>query len=268
MLQSKTIKAKLVPIRETTDADKAKMYQIFIKYYDNVTLKTFLKDFNKKDYVCMMRNRDNDIVGFSTMATIKVSYKGSTHLAIFSGDTIVEKKYWGSTALHLGFLSYLYLQRLRHPFSPIYWFLISKGYKTYLLMANNWKDYYPRYDKKPNPQIKDVMKLFCNSLFPGVYNDKTGLLIFGNDYQRLKENVAEIDEEMKRKYPKIAYFEEINPTWRDGTELPCLVEIDWFNILTSTVAFFVKKLFFKKKKCAAVTIERLPQANKESEYVA
>jgi hypothetical protein len=262
MLQSKKIKGHAVPIKKITDAEKAKMYQIFTKYYDNVDLETFLRDFNKKDHVCLMRRKtDNAIVGFSTVTKIKVSHNGSKNTAIFSGDTVIEKQYWGSTALHLTFLKYVLTQRIYHPFSNIYWFLISKGYKTYLLMANNFYDYYPRYDREHDPRISELTKLFCHSLFPGVYNENTGLLLFGEEYQKLKENVAEIDDEMKRKHPKIAYFEKLNPTWRDGTELPCLVEIAWVSYLKTYGNFILRKVLKKKSSTAAA--KRLPQVKRE-----
>ena len=64
-------------------------------------------------------------------------------------------------------------------------------------MANNWLHYYPRYDKKEDEQRKTIVKTFSNHFFEGFYDEKTGLLKFGDDYQRLKEDVAEITEEMK-----------------------------------------------------------------------
>jgi hypothetical protein len=33
--------------------------------------------------------------------------------------------------------------RVKYPFNEFYWLLISKGYKTYLLLANNYYVYYP-----------------------------------------------------------------------------------------------------------------------------
>jgi hypothetical protein len=252
-----------VPIKNITDADKQEMYHLFIKYYDNVGHTTFLRDFNKKEHVCIMRTKaGNAIVGFSTVTRIKVSHNGSRYMGVFSGDTVIEKKYWGSIAIHLCFLRYLFLQRLLHPFANIFWFLITKGYKTYLLMANNFYGYYPRYDREANPQLAELTKLFCHSLYPGIYSEKTGLLAFGEGYQKLKDNVANIDDEMKMKYPKVAFFEKVNPTWRDGTELPCLVEIAWFSLLKTSVVFILRKCL-KKKKRSNIAIERLPQANRE-----
>ena len=37
--------------------------------------------------------------------------------------------------------------------------------------------------------------------------------------------------EMMEKYPKIAYFEKVNPTWREGTELPCTCELTFASII-------------------------------------
>ena len=109
-------------------------------------------------------------------------------------------------------------------------------------MANNWLHYYPRYDKNHDEKRKTIIKTFSNHLFEGYYDEQTGLLKFGADYQRLKEDVAEITDEMKMKYPKIAFFEQINPTWREGTELPCIGDLDWFTLLWRPIPFAFRKI--------------------------
>lgn len=218
------------------------MYNLFIKYYDNVNFDDFSRDLDKKEHAIIMRENGSDaIVGFSTLAVIVLYHNGRKNVGIFSGDTVIDKKYWGYTAIHTVFIKYLVIQRIRHFASRVYWFLITKGYKTYLLMANNWSNYFPRYDKEYDPAVKSLTKCFCESLYPGVYDDATGLLTFGNEYQKLKQDVAEIDESMREKYPKIAFFEAANPTWREGTELPCLGEIDWPTIFKRSFAFFTRR---------------------------
>lgn len=108
-------------------------------------------------------------------------------------------------------------------------------------MANNWDNYYPKYNAKEDIKRKNIVKSFSNHLFANIYDDKTGLLNFGDDYQKLKEGVAEITEEMKQKSRKIAFFEEVNPTWREGTELPCIGDISWSFILWRPIPFGLRK---------------------------
>ncbi len=63
---------------------------------------------------------------------------------------------------------------------------------------------------------------------------------FGDDYQPLKGDVAPITDEMRRKSPKIRFFEEKNPQWVQGTELPCIGEIVWSDIFKYVQRFATK----------------------------
>ncbi|MCP4133839.1 MAG: hypothetical protein GY754_22915 [bacterium] len=232
--RKKAIQCAYTPLEKITVSDIKEMHSLFIKYYHNADLETFQKDINQKDGVFLVRQKsDNAIMGFSTVMKIKMNHNGKKIAGLFSGDTILDKKYWGSTAFNKPFFSYVLREKLKNPFTPFYWFLISKGYKTYLLLANNYQYYYPRFDDKndkKSKRMKAVIDTYCTELFPGYYDEEKGLLMFGNEYQKLKSNVAEITESLKAKYPKIAFFDEKNSTWREGTELPCVGEINVMGI--------------------------------------
>jgi hypothetical protein len=237
------IRADFYPLEKITDEDIKVMHSVFVKYYYNADYKTFVKDLKKKTGAILLKKIDDGtIVGFSTIGLIEKTIDRKRCLGIFSGDTVIEKEYWGLSNLQTAFLRFLVMTRIKNPLTKLYWFLITKGFKTYLLMANNWLHYYPRYDKMEDEKRKSIVKTFSNHLFEGVYDEKTGLLKFGDDYQRLKEGVADITDEMKRKYPKIAFFEQVNPTWREGTELPCIGDIDWFTIIWRPVPFAFRKI--------------------------
>ena len=63
--------------------------------------------------------------------------------ALFSGDTIVARECWNEQALTQiwGRLALALMDR--YPPGTLYWFLISKGYKTYLLLTNNFPTAFP-----------------------------------------------------------------------------------------------------------------------------
>jgi len=238
----KVIKADFYPLDKISSADIEAMHRVFVKYYHNADYETFARDLKKKiGAILVKRLDDKAIVGFTTIGIIEKEIDEKKCLGIFSGDTIIEKAYWGLPNLQTAFLRFMIRTRIEYPLTRIYWFLISKGYKTYLLMANNWDTYYPKYDTKEDTKRKNIVKSFSNHLFEGIYDEKTGLLNFGNDYQKLKEGVAEITEDMKKNSPKIAFFEEVNPTWREGTELPCIGDISWSFILWRPIPFALRK---------------------------
>jgi hypothetical protein len=75
-------------------------------------------------------------------------------------------------------------------------------------------------------------------LFPEFYDKEKGLLDFGENYQYLKGDIAEITEDMKEDNKKIRFFDDTNPSWRRGTELPCIGEV----CLATLLRFFRKQL--------------------------
>ncbi|MBU1167945.1 MAG: hypothetical protein KKD44_00125 [Proteobacteria bacterium] len=224
---------------ELTEKDLEEMHLVFRKYYLNAEMNTFKNDLDKKNGVFLLRDKSTDnIVGFSTILEMRMRINGKKVLGFFSGDTIVEEQYWGNNPLTGEIVKYFVKKLFLHPFTPIYWFLISKGYKTYLLLANNFLQYYPCHNRE-NKHLEDIAVGYSTYLFNDYFDKKKKIIDFGANYQALKGGVAEITAEMCSKYPKIAFFNEKNPTWDRGTELPCVGVLNWPVILNK---IFVKPL--------------------------
>lgn len=194
--------------------------------------------------ILIRRRDDAEVVGFSTVTKVRMKHGRRRVRGIFSGDTIIDPDYWGSRALQVSFLLYMLRTRLRHPFAPLFWLLISKGYKTYLLLANNFPRYYPNPDGR-HTHYETLVRQYCDQLFPGYWCERRKVLDFGDQYQCLKGQVAEITPELARRYPRIGYFEQRNPEWRRGTELPCIGQVGYSDFLVGGLGF-LRKLFRSK----------------------
>jgi len=217
--------SKFYKIKKVTLSQLLEMHSLFVRYYNNADLETFIKDMEKKAGVFVLEDSETkNIVGFSTWDELSITVAGKSSIGIFSGDTVVDKKYWGNKTLQKAFVKRLFKLKLKRPDRNIYWLLISKGYKTYLLLANNFPKHYPNY-KRESKRLESVVDQYCNELYPSAYRDDDRLLDFGQEYQSLKGGVAEITDEMKKENPKIKHFEDLNPSWRQGTELPCVGEV-------------------------------------------
>ncbi|MEW6213542.1 MAG: hypothetical protein AB1631_34925, partial [Acidobacteriota bacterium] len=140
------LKAAVAPVPSLAQTDRERMFELMRSYYDWVSREKFLSDLSNKNDVILLRDSAGRIQGFSTLRIVSLKADGKTLRAVFSGDTVIERAFWGQRVLGKAFLRYLFHQKIRHPFDPLYWLLISKGYKTYLMMANNFSEYYPRYD--------------------------------------------------------------------------------------------------------------------------
>lgn len=214
--------ASFTPIADVTPQDIDEMHALFATYYDNADPAVFVRDMRRKDGVVIAREvKTRRIVGFSTAKRVNFLVGGQKAVGIFSGDTILEEQYWGDRSLHAGFFRFMVKTKLRHPLQPVYWLAISKGYKTYLVLANNFPRYYPHHERG-DEELKSIADHYCEQLFPEAFDRERGLLDFGDEYQHLKSNVAEITDSMRQNHPKIAFFERRNPSWQAGTELPCV----------------------------------------------
>jgi len=208
-----------------TVAEVLRMHQLFEAHYASSPLATFLDDLSRKEGAFVVRRRsDGEIVGFSTLGVYHFELGGRTAKGLFSGDTIIEGAHRGSRTLQKAFAWKLFTEALKSPLTPQYWLLISKGYKTYLLMARNFPDFHPRR-AQANPDMGEMVASYCEAMFPGKLDRDTMLLHFGDDANRLKPDVADITDDM-RLDPDIRHFERLNPTWAQGTELPCIARAD------------------------------------------
>lgn len=221
------------------------MYELFHKYYENVTKEKFVKDLRDKDRVILLRDtvpKEKKIRGFCTLKEIHIQYEGKKVAGLFTGDTIIDAHYWGQTALSIEFFKNLLYTKLKSPGRELYWFLISKGYKTYLSLTNNFYNYYPRYDQETPAREKYILDTFATTTFGELYDPKTQILKCAHLYDRLKKGVAPIDDK-SLKNKKIRYFQDKNPNWQNGEELCCIGRVD-----TALVKKFVTKTLKKKVK--------------------
>jgi hypothetical protein len=238
--------AQVVAVDQLTSVQTERMYAVFSKYYFHHTREQFLKDLAEKDHVILLLDSQlKTIQGFSTILRVPLEKYGVRGVGFYSGDTVLEKDYWGSGTLGIAFLMHLWQEKIKSPFQPVYWFLISKGYKTYLLMANNFRHCYPRVEESTPAPLKKLMDDFYSDRFKADYSAGEGVIHFQDETCCLKEDVASVTQELL-KNPRIAFFAEKNPNWNRGHELCCLAEMTvWMPL-----KYFVKKkllrLFFKK----------------------
>jgi hypothetical protein len=216
------VKGRYLPIRKVTVHQIREMYDLFSRYYDNVSLDVFTRDMSEKTGIILLWDKQSGrIAGFSTLTCTELEVNGKRALGVFSGDTILEREYWGAKALQRVFYLCMLKERLRRPIRPMFWLLISKGYKTYLLLANNFLRYYPDKDGRFD-WLEGYVDLYCRKLFPQSFCERRRLIDFGEGYTHLKGDVTPITDEMRARSGKIRFFEQRNPTWQRGTELPCI----------------------------------------------
>jgi hypothetical protein len=218
------LRSRVVPVASVTAVERARMWEVFEAAYADVDLATFSADLGAKDDVILLED-ESGVQGFSTQREVRVVIEGRTHVGVFSGDTVLAPAYWGSRVLGHAFLRYMLGRRLRVPHLPFWWILIAKGYKTYLMMANNFPTHWPRHEAPTPPQVEGVRNAFGGALFAEGWKADEGVVRWARPRGRVKADVADITPELRAR-PRIAYFEDLNPGWAGGDELLCLAPMD------------------------------------------
>lgn len=217
--------AETVRVKSLKRHEIERMYTLFSDYYENHTLQTFEHDLFEKNHVIVLRDkRDKSLQGFSTLLRVPLKKAGKDVIGVYSGDTVIHKDYWGSKALGIEFLKYLWKLKMKKPGTAVYWFLISKGYKTYLLMANNFATHYPRCEAQTPPEYKALMKEFYEKKFGEHYLPEKDLIVYQGKACALKDHVADITDDLL-KDPRIKFFQDSNPDWHSGNELTCIAKM-------------------------------------------
>ena len=228
---TKSLDGEILGTKILTKSDIGEMYRLMNSHYNNMDIETFQGDLSEKKDVILLRESDGrSIKGFSTLMLLEETVNGNPITALFSGDTIIDKEYWGTNELPKMWGRYAFSLIDEMPDQELYWFLMSKGYKTYRFLPVFFNEFYPRRGVEFPERDKEILDTFASSKFPRNYNPQTGIISFGEEKDSLKQGIADIDES-RMKNSDVRYFVERNPNWYRGDELACLVKLtkDNFN---------------------------------------
>lgn len=214
------------------------MYQLMDTFYEGMKMETFCEDLSQKDYCILLRNENNEICGFSTQLILRIPFGQQTIHGVFSGDTIIHKDYWGSSELFRTFAEFFF--EYGEMYEHFYWFLISKGYKTYKMLPTFFKSFYPTYKMETPKQMEGIMHSFGNLMYPKEYKEATGVIHYRKDKDRLRAGVADITTN-KLKDNDIAYFVDKNPDHDKGNDLVCITDLKRDNLHP-----MAQKILFRK----------------------
>lgn len=219
-------------VKALTDAQKERMFELMKLHFDGIDQAAFNSDLSEKQWVILLYSYlTGTIVGFSTQMIIAKTIDDIPVTAVFSGDTIIHKDYWGDTELVRLWGRLILSLMQKYEDTKMYWFLISMGYKTYRFLPVFFKEFYPRYDK-PTPEFEqNVLDTFGQLKYPLQYNSTLGIIHHSKTSARLKSGIADIKDYLL-KNPHIAFFLQRNPFYYKGDELACVAELTKENLKT------------------------------------
>jgi len=221
------LNGKLVRVDQLSPAETDQMFHLMHTFYDNMERAAFYSDLSRKDTCILLRGEKGDIRGFSTQQLLHIDLPGERVHGVFSGDTIIHPDEWGSLALHKVFSRHYFPYGERY--GEFYWFLISKGYKTYKILPTFFREFYPSCLGAVPEREQRIIDAFGALLYPGEYNPATGVVEYHSVKDRLKPGVADITPRLARD-KHVAYFLRRNPGYTDGNDLVCLARLSKVNL--------------------------------------
>ena len=207
-----------------------RLYALQDRGYDGVDPERFRADLAEKQWVILLRDGEGgEVVGFSTQRTMEVSVGGRTVRALFSGDTVIDPAYWGEQTLVRAFCRLIGRLLSESPSPPpLYWFLISKGHRTYLYLPTFFHSFWPCYQRPTPPFEAELIRVLGEGRYPGEFDAERGVIRPRGPHDRLKEA---LDGSARRGHnPHVAFFLERNPGHRQGDELLCVADLDPQNL--------------------------------------
>jgi hypothetical protein len=216
--------SQTLPRSELTPETIHEMFNVFSESFAQSSLEIFQRDLNNKDWVILIRdNEHNQVQGFSTLALYETDYCGQCISVVYSGDTIIRREYWGTPELPKRWI-HTVLEKSANMAQPVYWLLITSGYKTYRFLTVFYKEFYPCHDRPTPPDMQSLMDHLAKQRFGGDYHCDLGVVRFQVGATPLREGVAEVtDERLKDEH--ISFYLEKNPHHDEGDELVCITRI-------------------------------------------
>jgi hypothetical protein len=201
------------------------MFGLMTRYYEGVDRATFDSDLDEKEWVIQIVDEDTGrLHGFSTQKLLDVEVGGRTVYALFSGDTIIDSAARGERSLFE--VSGWFVRSLMstYPAAELYWFLISKGYKTYRFLPLFFREFYPRHEEPTPPRMVEVIDALAGAKFPAAYDRRLGIVKAGPSACRLRPGMADVTPDRLRD-PHVRFFAERNPGHGRGDELCCIAAL-------------------------------------------
>ncbi len=227
MSEIRLLRGRVVETREIPLDTRESMFSLMDRHYI-ANRKVFLNDLSEKDWAILLEDEGGTLQGFTSLKEIRMAVGGAWFRALYSGDTIIEKRYWGSLELPKVWGRFMLTRIEAEPEIPLYWFLISSGYKTYRFLPVFFKEFYPRFDAPIPAGFNTIRNELGGRLFGDRYDPETGIIRLAHPTP-LREGVADVPDE-RRLDPHINFFLRSNPDWSDGAELACIAHLHIDNL--------------------------------------
>ena len=233
--------AAVVDVLQLSRQDRWRMFAIYQAHYEATSWERFESDLDDKTHAVLVRNDGGMIQGFTTLSIMETSLGGKRLRAIYSGDTIIDREYWGSQQLAFTWIRFAGSIKAAEPLTPLYWFLIVKGHRTYRYLSAFSQTFYPHWAHETPAATRALMHHLGGARFGAFYRPELGIIRFPESRGHLKPELAAISAAEAQR-PDVALFLALNPGYAGGDELLCLTELSAENLRPHARRHFLEGL--------------------------
>jgi hypothetical protein len=219
------LKFELLKLESVLINQKKRMFQLMCENYNEVSESNFYEDLKNKQWVGIIKDEKKCIQGFTTFAINPNGTGGDSYNIIFSGDTVISPTYWGSQVMMQGWCQSVGRFISGDPMKPWYWYLLSKGHRTYMYLPLFFENYFPSMTPTPlEADLKIIASQVSSKLYNGYWQQKEGIIRFDKSNGELKPELIEATYQ-KKGSSIVKFFLEKNPSFHNGEELVCIALI-------------------------------------------
>jgi hypothetical protein len=201
------------------------MFGLMETTFANVRRDVFEADLGAKQWVIRVHEPlSGRLVGFSTQALLSPTALGVPVRVLYSGDTVVDRQHWGDAALaHVWGRLALELIASSEA-EPLYWFLTSKGFRTYRYLPTFFHEWFPRCGQATPEYERELIDLIGSHLSPACYDSAAQVIRAGAGKDFVRPGVSEPGSRAVQD-KHVRFFLDLNPGYAHGDELCCLAPL-------------------------------------------
>lgn len=223
-----------------TPLQKERMFELMSENYHSMTREVFFRDLMNKQIVGLILDEDEVIQGFTTFAINPKGTGTETYNVLFSGDTIISPDHWGSLVMVKGWCTAVGEIIATDREKAWYWYLMSKGHRTYMYLPLFFHKYFPAVDADEHDQmLKPIIDRVSSKLYPGNWYPDAGIIKFNSDAGALSPELGQGTYDRKNN-THVAFFLQRNPNFHKGDELVCMANLHPDNLKRSAKEYVLQ----------------------------
>lgn len=199
----------------------SRMYILMEQNYNYVSFKAFRTDLSNKQLIGILKDDKEEIQGFTTFAINPCNTGTTSYNILFSGDTIISPAYWGTQELAKGWCQTVGGLIAGSPQKKWYWFLLSKGHRTYMYLPLFFEKYYPTFDKDKEDNLFPIINSCAEAMYGNYWKPERGVISFDESHGELKNPFHKTTKNNKH----VQFFLKSNPYFYKGDELTCMADL-------------------------------------------